>query len=88
MAWMRLPSKEAPWINILSKSKPIKEVFRLGLRKAQREVSLNGYMALRAKLSVRLAARAKLVEADHKCRDRCVEREVLDILANLLDGLV
>ena len=48
------------WINIPSKSKPIKEDMKKGLRKAQREASLSGYMQIVAKLSVRLAARAKL----------------------------
>ena len=33
-------------------------------------------------------ALTKLVEANHKCRNRGVEREVFDILSNLLDGLV
>ena len=32
----------------------------MGLRKAQREASLNGYMQIVVKLSARLAARAKL----------------------------
>lgn len=37
MDWMRLPSKEASWINIHSKSKPIREDSKLGLQRGKSE---------------------------------------------------
>ena len=47
-------------INIPSKSKPIRKAFKMGLQKVMNEVNPNGFMEIIVKLSVRLAARAKL----------------------------